>query len=152
MDFSKERTGNNSVPTYSMICDSCNHQFEEYRFFSEGEPPACPQCGCENGKSFHQKWSDNRPGGWVYGEDHATTVGQQAQYNAKRAGKERLEMMADEQNRRPTGWNKRLGKEAPVPETPWWRDGSTEGLPKMEKPLDLKEVKNVENYIMEGKK
>lgn len=144
------------MPTYAMTCD-CGHSYEEFRWFSEGEPEACPVCAEPNGEKFHQNWPVNRPGGWTYGEDHATTVGQQAQYNARRLGKEQVEKKVEESRNRKrkaadSVWNQIPGARVvdPTDELPWYRDGSMPGLPKMERPLDLNQVRDVNKYIEEG--
>lgn len=34
------------MPLFEYICCSCNHKFEELQK-TQGECPACPNCGCE---------------------------------------------------------------------------------------------------------
>lgn len=66
-------------------------------------------------------------------------MGQQAELNAKKAGKERMQMLAEAGG----GGGK---------EVPWWRDGSVEGLPRMDKPLNLDGVKDLQKYVEVGEK
>ncbi len=143
------------MPTYVYCCGACDHAYEEFRSFSEPSPQVCPKCGEPYGQKFNQDWMKNRPFGWVYGEDHATTFGQQAEYNAKRVGKEQLGMMAAERDARrhritqlPEGAS-RVAEDVDTT-LPWYRSGEVPGLPKMEQPLDVAEVRNVEGYIVEG--
>lgn len=150
------------MPTFAMYCDEdlggCGHKFEEFRWPREGEPDKCPECGCRNGKGLRQNFSANRPIGITKGEDHATTFGQQAEYNARRLGKEK---MAEKFAKKPRKRNLEHLKGLPgmiIPEQPaepaplpWWRDGSVPGLQKMEQQLDLKQVRDTDKYIEEGK-
>lgn len=142
------------MATMTMICDEelggCGHKFEEFRWPSEGEPPLCPQCGCENGKGLRQNWMLNRPNGLCMGEDHATTFGQQSKYNEKRRSK-----CEDGGPRKPRKRNVEGMPGAkviePSTEIPWWRDGSIQGVQKLDRPLDLRNVQNTERYIQTGK-
>jgi hypothetical protein len=88
---------------------------------------------------------------WAFG--NPTTFGQQAEINTRRLGKEKLEEMLAPQ-RGESVWEKHgVGRRVEVDDKiPFFRDGSIPGTKRMEKPLDLKEVKNVENYIMTGEK
>jgi len=44
-----------------------------------------------------------------------------------------------------------IQKKESVGNKPWWRSGEVKGLQKMDKPLDLKKVKDTKKYIEEGK-
>lgn len=98
------------MPTYSFICSSCQNAYEEFRWASEGFPPCCPSCGEAYGEGFQQNWMENRPGGWTYGEDRATTFGQQAEINEKRAGKEQLQKMAEADRAKRSGFHGKVGR------------------------------------------
>src|SRR5579885_2787067 len=121
-------------------------------------PKKCPSCGCRFGKKFHQVLSGGNVIGRVYGEDRARTVGQQAEINAKRLGKEQLQLLAEAQKQKtpwtgPTpkkGVKPKEGAAEAKPQTPWWRDGSVPGLPKLDKPLKLIKIKDTKKYIEEG--
>lgn len=146
------------MPTYEYRCDACDHQFEQFRGFSEPHPDECPRCFEPYGDDyqFHQAYANNRPLALVRG--NPTTFGQQAEINAKRAGKEQLAIMteiAKPENRKkktlkvPDGASIVDTKPAP---TPWFRDGSVPGVPKLDKPLNLNKIPNVDKYIQTGNK
>jgi hypothetical protein len=118
------------------------------------QPKACPGCGEAYGRGFNQDYSQSRVIGVVYGDPK--TFGQQAELNAKRTGKERMQQMAEEDARRLSGYTGPLPPGASINttgtgETPPWRDGSM-GLAPLEKPLDLTKVKDVNKYVRTGEK
>lgn len=101
---------------------------------SEPHPTACPECKSEE----HFRRVYGCPVGLVYGDP--TTVGQQAELNAKRLGKEQLQKMYEEDCRRrgvPTREEQKANR-------PWWRTS--------DKPLDLSKIKDPAEYIRSGKK
>ena len=78
------------MPTYAYICTKCKFEHEFFQWFSDPLPIECPKC--KAGEEFyHQNYQENNPMGWTYGEDRATTCGQQSHYNIKRLGKEKWE-------------------------------------------------------------
>jgi hypothetical protein len=116
------------------------------------QPKACPKCDEVYGKGFNQDYSKSQVVGVVYGDPK--TFGQQAELNAKRAGREQMQQMAEESARRLSEYTGPLPQGASINttgtgETPPWRDGSL-GLPPMEKPLDLSQVKDVNRYVRTG--
>ncbi len=138
------------MPTYEYECSGCGHRLEEFQWFSEAKLTDCPGCG---GKTLVRLISGGA--GFVV-KGSPTTLGQQAEQNARRVGKEGMEKMAEESKSRVSGWK------GPIPEgarpnttgsdrAPWFRDGSIEGLPVLDKMLDLAKVKDVAGYIAQGK-
>lgn len=137
------------MPTFCFLCRACGDNYEEFRWPSEGLPTRCPSCAEPYGQGFEQDWMRNRPGGWTYGEDRATTLGQQVEYNNRRLGREKVDELFQDR-RPPSRWHEKLGTK-PVEgtkELPWWRDGTIG--PRMEKPLDVSKVSNIERYIETG--
>jgi putative FmdB family regulatory protein len=137
------------MPTYEYECDKCSHHHEEFRGLSEPHPTKCPGCSEAYGDAYHQVY---HPGiAIVYGQP--TTVGQQAEINAKRVGKERLQEIAAEENAK-RGFTGKMPKNGKLVKqkgaTPWWRQGKVAGLAPMDKPLDLKKVANVQKYVETG--
>lgn len=139
------------MPQYQYLCENCCCELEECRSIKKGPRKKCPECGAKE-PAFNQVYS--APTLIVY--DCPTTVGQVAEKNAKRVGKEKMALMADEYKnakkearlKLPAG-AKKVEKQKNVP-LPWWRSGEVDGLPKQEKQLDLKKVKNVRKFIQEG--
>jgi putative FmdB family regulatory protein len=138
------------MPTYTFFCSSCHHTYDEFLGMTEARPSACPSCGKKKG--FGQQFTE--PNAIVRGQPK--TFGQAAEENAKRLGKEQMQMMAEADQERITG-SKWTG---PVPkggrpkgtvegDIPFWRDGSLGG-PKMEKPLNPRKIKNVKKYVETG--
>jgi len=120
------------MPTYEYKCQ-CGYFFEEFKGIHDPHPVQCPRCGIGYGQGFEQNFAGHSVVCWV--GDNPTTVGQLGERNAKRIGKEQL--------------SKRYDK--PKKELPFWRNGE-DGVEKLEKPLDLKSIKNVEKYIHTGDK
>lgn len=98
--------------------------------------------------------------GAVYGDPK--TVGQQAELNAKRLGKEQVALMEEKyerekQERRAKRAMKLAEKvggtvDPTPPGTPWWRSGELPGLEKMDKPLDVSKLKDPTHYVLTGEK
>lgn len=101
------------------------------------------------GKGFNQVFGV--PNAVVRG--NPKTFGQAAEENARRVGREQLELMAEEDKARVSTFKGKLPKGASLnktqAKTPPWRDGSL-GIPAMDKPLDVAKVKNVKRYIETG--
>jgi putative FmdB family regulatory protein len=144
------------MPTYSFAC-TCGKRYEEFRWFSEGMPGKCPACPRKYGKGFGQDYSQNRPLGLAYG--NPTTVGQQSEINMKKTGTELEHKLAVKEKKKRAGFAGKLPQGAKVqerpeksPPPPWWRDGSVAGTQRLDAPLNLKEVKNLEKYVQTGDK
>lgn len=141
------------MPTYGYCCDVCGHAAEEFRKLSDGHPPRCPRCGAAWGDGWRQDLTGLCGATIAYGEP--TTFGQQAELNARRLGREQLRML-EERHAQRAPWQGPVPRGAsPVPaqpEPPWFRSGDVPGLERMSAPLDLASVRNVEEYVMTGKK
>lgn len=148
------------MPIYPMKCKQCQYAAEVYRSIIQGPPESCPECGADESAGFTQKWEELNTGTWVYGEDRITTVGQQAEHNERKAGKEQTQkVFANSKTVKEEAcpWGQipgtKLGK--PVEgKKPWWRDGSVDGLPAKDKPVDVSKLgsqEKIDKYIMEGK-
>lgn len=152
------------MPTFAFICRGCGNSYEEFRWPSEGMPEHCPFCLTPFGDEFNQNWMVNRPGGLCKGEDRITTFGQQSEYNRRRLGKELCAKMEAEEMAKRRGCHIKLPEGASLPSRepddgddgggglPWYRSGDIPRVKKEEKPLKLKEVKDVEKYVMTGEK
>jgi len=124
------------MPTYEYACDACGASHEEFRRMSEPGPDACPACG--EGARFRQVFG--APVLVQYG--NPTTFGQQAEINARRAGKEQMARMAEAQSVGP--WT---GPTPPGAQPPPERK-LTAGI----EPADLSKIKDVHKYIVTGRK
>ena len=125
------------MPTYTFQCDACGHIYEVFLWYSQQHPTDCPSC---EASAIRQIF-----GCGVVGSYPVTTFGQQAEENARREGRECLQnMIADKKANGPNA-----GQDPG--EIPWYRSGEIEGTTKLEKPLDLTKVKDVQSYICEGK-
>lgn len=123
------------MPTYPMVCDACGLEEEIVQSIHLDLPTLCPRCG-EN--AYRQDFSKPRLASEVVLIDGPpTTVGKQAELNAKKMGKEQVQQKAEE-ILGPKGMAKR---NAPIP---FWR--------KSDKPLDLTTVKDTRKYIETGDK
>ena len=78
--------------------------------------------------------------------NNVNTVGQLAEKNKRTKGKGKDQKTMKEKISE-SGIEK-VKKDAKIP---WWRSGDVKGLPKMDKPLNLKKINNVKNYIEGGK-
>lgn len=141
------------MPTYEYACDNCSHGYEEFRSISKPHPKKCPKCKQPYGDKFRQ----------VYGTpnfimaNQPTTVGQQAEINAKRMGKERMQMMQDAAKQRKSKFKGKLPAGAKInttgsDEPPWFRSGVIKGTEKLAKPLDVSKIKDTEKFIRTGEK
>lgn len=139
------------MPTYGYLCEACGRAHEEFKSMSAPHPAACPSCGEPHGERFRQDFRGSAPLGIVKG--NPTTIGQQAELNARRAGKEQMRQMAEEDRARVRGFTGRLPKGARpnttgTGERPWFRDGIAGNV--LDKPLDLRKVKDAKKYIETG--
>jgi putative FmdB family regulatory protein len=50
------------MPTYDLVCDGCEHQFEAFRQgFLRDEDRACPQCGAGDARQLFTGFVTARP-------------------------------------------------------------------------------------------
>lgn len=139
------------MPNYAYVCHKCKHRFENHHLMSEPHPEKCPSCEEPYGKEFQQDWSQSNTTSIVYGDPK--TVGQQAELNAKRLGKDGVQQLFEESKNK--DFSGMLPKKAGIKEKenklPWFRSGEVPGLPKQEKPLDLKKMdtqEKIDKYIV----
>lgn len=138
------------MPNYHYHCDGCGHDYEEFRWLSQGHPESCPSC-------LHapprQVFAGGRALGVVYGSP--TTVGQLADQNSRRMGREAVRDASPPPGRAPFTGKLPDGARAPgiAGATPPWRDGSL-GIPPLEKPLDIKGMSpaKINEYVATGNK
>lgn len=139
------------MPNYQFACEKCGHGYTEFLFMYEDLPERCPECKAKP-PDFHQVYAGASPVGWVYG--NPTTVGQQAEANAKRLGREQIQKIEEDYRNQSRTYTGKLPEGAEVitdtGETPPWRDGSM-GLPKLDKPLNTKKLPDVKRYVESGK-
>lgn len=142
------------MPFYSYLC-KCGHSYEEMKMISDPFPEKCPECGRKYGHGFEQDYQKFNITGTVYGDPK--TVGQQAELNEKRAGKEQVEKIFEEATKTHE-FKGKLPKNAKLVnrdknEIPWYRSGKIPGTKKREKPLDTKKLdtsEKVQKYINTG--
>jgi len=142
------------MPEYSYACEACRKAYTEFRSMSEGHPKKCPSCGERYGDKyqFNLNFSDMRIVPLVYG--NPTTVGQLAEQNSKKMGKELSQLTLEKDKKQMKEWKGPLPEGATVDnsegETPWWRTGEVPGVPAMEEPLNLRKVADPTKYIEAG--
>lgn len=124
--------------TRQYSCDDCEEWFEEEKSIHDEVTRKCPQCGATE-PVFNQLFGDP----FVMFKGAPTTFGQQAELNAKRKGKELLQIEEDNEIEKrkpvlPPGM-----KRLELPNTDWR---------KAKKPLDLRKIANVQRYIETGSK
>lgn len=145
------------MPTREYQCDECGHSFEDFFYpISADHPNKCPECGEVYGDLFRQVYQGGGGScGVIYGSP--STFGQQAELNAKRMGKEQMQLMAEEAKARRKKGSRVINgverkRDTTEAETPWWRTGEVAGLPAMEKQLDLRKISDPKKYIETGEK
>jgi putative FmdB family regulatory protein len=142
------------VPTYEYECDGCGHAFEQQQSFAEEPLTQCPVCRVDSLRRVQFA-------PFFFVRD-VTTVGQLAEANTKRLGRDGLaERNAVEAEQRAARKRQTAEKIAeatggsvpdPVaPATPWWRSGEVPGTTRMDKPLDLSKVRDLNTYVETGK-
>ncbi len=131
------------MPTYVYKCEACEYEFEEFQWMSEATLTKCPEC---KRKKLYRK---PVAGALTLIYDSPTTFGQQAEINAKRLGKEQLELKAKAiKEKKIDLLSDKLSAGASLvdknkeAETPFWRSGK--------KPLNLKKIPDVKRYIEKG--
>jgi putative FmdB family regulatory protein len=140
------------MPFYDYHCPHCGFAFEARHGF-EDRLTDCPDCGQEG-----LKRDFNVPTIYVR---EVRTFGQQAELNARKAGSEKLSLMAAEARDRSrrareamrSGVIEAAGGQRIEPpaeaEVPWWRSGET-GTPRLDRPLDVGKIRDVGKYIQTG--
>lgn len=131
------------MPIYAYQCDNCNNRHEESRSIKEPHPKNCPHCGQKFDEStFYQDFSQHKTS---FTGMEATTVGQQAERNSKKLGKELIQLKEEQKATKYHGWKGKLPDGAKIAKRPkkqeklpFWRSGEIEGLPRREKCPDLK--------------
>lgn len=136
------------MPTHEFHCGSCGHHFDIFlKVVGRGLPKKCPECGDK--KEFEQIL-----GCPSFIMNNITTIGKQAEVNSKKFGKEQCEILSKQDlHKRKKKFSGHLPEGATVidksdvnvEEIPWYREGDT-------KPLDISKIKDVNKYIMTGKK
>lgn len=126
------------MPTYCLACSQCNHKYEIFQGITQKLPRKCPQC---KANTVEQVFAGCSPTIVTYGNiDTVTTVGQAAELNEKRLGKELMQQKIEDfqQSKRrarqqvlklPQGAEKIKASR----ETPWWR-------PEGSKPKSMEEL------------
>jgi len=126
------------MPEYQYKCDSCNYSFDIYQKINSPTKKTCPKC---KAKSLYKIF-----GSVLVFCNNVNTIGQLAEKNKRTKGKGKDQKTMKEKISE-SGIEK-VKKDAKIP---WWRSGDVKGLPKMDKPLNLKKINNVKNYIEGGK-
>ena len=96
------------MPTHLFHCDMCDKPHEFFLFITDPFPTQCPVCGAGE-PSYRRVWHGQAPMGFLK-DAEPKTVGQLAERNARREGKERLELMAEERRRKKPWTGPRGGK------------------------------------------
>ncbi len=111
------------MPIYSYGCDFCLSEFDVLSKYDDPPPFVCPGCGAANPTKLV-----TLPNGKVRQCLSAAELG--------------VEFSSEEQ----------LGKarEAKDKALPWWRNGSIDGCPKKDKPINLNQVKDLNHYVQTG--
>jgi putative FmdB family regulatory protein len=133
------------MPTYHFCCEKCGAEREFTQSMADPFPQRCPAC---RSTKYRQVYS----GGIQATTRAITTVGQQAEANARAAGKVKMQEMAAQQKAEKKAKHKQaceaMGLPTPPDKPPFWR----QGLADPTQPLDLKQVQDVKKYVRTGKK
>lgn len=134
--------------TYHFVCESCEVQGDVVQSIKDSLPEQCPECGATE-PHWHQVYSGEN---FCFVRQEPTTVGQQAELNAKRVGREQMQIMGEQSqiaNRKakfsgkiPSGGRKLTDTTKAA--RPWWR-------PNADKPLNVSKLKDPTKFILEGK-
>lgn len=144
------------MPFYDFHCSACDTQSEIFQTFAEFDNPntkvQCQKCGCKSKRKISRKFT---PRVNFIDRVTPTTFGAVGEKNAKKLGKEQLQLMQEAKVERrqnmlqkrleTNGVNAKVNKIDKTPETPFWREPG-------EKVLDLKTIKDVNKYIATGEK
>jgi putative FmdB family regulatory protein len=126
------------MPIYEFCCERCQWHNEFMQSILLPLPITCPQCG-EIEPDFHQVYDNDLP----FCIDNVQTLGQLADRNSKRIGKDEVEERTIKNKQRVRQASDKLlettGAKPMESKTPWWRSGE-DGMPKLDKPLSSQEV------------
>ena len=125
-------TPSQTMPTYLYQCRSCQALTEVIHRFSAPGPKTCSQCGAK---------SPARVFG-VPNVNTVDTVGQQAERNMKRLGREKTQLLNGTIG--PAAEARQKREDEAKKNAPWWRKGKA-------KPVDLRKVRDAKRYIREGR-
>lgn len=142
------------MSTYNYVCEKCNYRCSKERPIGTPHPKKCPKCKTkysDDGEGYHQDYSTLNVISVIMGQP--TTIGQQMEMNEKKRGRELSEitLRESEKNKKKVGKGRKVDTKKEG-ETPWWRNGVIDDLPKMDKPLDLSKIKDTKKYIETGLK
>lgn len=132
------------MPIYLFRCEKCKINSEQVHLMSEAHEP-CQKCGEPYGDVFHQRFMEYQTQAIQKGDPK--TFGQQSELNAKRLGKEQMQLM-EEDIMKPKPFTGKLPAGASLPDRsgaakPFWRENK-------KKPINPKKI-NVKKYVEEGK-
>lgn len=128
------------MPAYDYTCSNCNYSFEIEHSIHEEARKKCPKCK----KHKLERVPGGGLGFWIYG--NPTTLGQQAEVNSRKMGKELRQIKTEEEKQKfkkikQKALNLPSGAKIIEPDekyVPWYRSGK--------KPLNLDKAKNDPNY------
>lgn len=121
---------------YLFECENCKVVIEKWLTMNSYRCKKCPNCG--KNKLF-QLFTTM---GHTMFLESAKTFGKAAEINEKREGKEKMQVMFEND---PVGQAKKK-QESNIP---WWRK-KAEGNKERKKPLDVSKIKDTEKYIITG--
>ena len=143
------------MPLYPYRCRACEFEFEEFQLFSEDPLVRCPSCGK---KKLRRVFTVPN----VVVRFNPKSVLGLAEQNTRdlerKLGKEQAAAHIRSKVRHGKGKKAKLPAGATIPKDPgpqplpWYRNGEHPHLPKMEKPLDVRKVKDPVRYILKGDK
>lgn len=143
------------MPLYNYECSQCHFVCEDLQSIHDPPHTLCPSCQQETLQRVF-----GIPNVRVRGS--AKTLGSLAEDNTyaliQEHGKEKAGEILHENVYGKGGNRLKLPKGAKLMEPPkenkipWWRSGEIPGVPRLEKPLDLRTIKNKEKYVMTGEK
>lgn len=136
------------MPTFEYRCKKCLEDTEQfYNTYNVKHPTKCKSCGGKLERLC------SLPVLSIKGQSRVNTVGQLAEQNSRKLGKEQIQLLEEERLARPEFSGKLPEGATPVKretaELPFWRNGE-DGAKKSDKPLDLAKVKDVQKYIKTG--
>ena len=113
---------------YTYECEQCQYKFSIEQSITADYLKICSNCGAS---ALQKVFEPATPFFYV---DSVTTLGQQAERNAKKFGDEQCSLKRDKETKRLKDAKRQANQKKGG--TPWWRDGSVSGLEKSAKPID----------------